>query len=109
MQCVKAGRALARCPHPCRKSFPNSLCEHGAPTPAPARTTGAQGQGYVGVTWGALLSAYVGGSLSPAGNVQVAVLVHIAGVLAPQLQCDGGQVLGRSHHDDPAHPGAPSV
>lgn len=31
MQGVKRGRALALCRHPCRKSFPNSLCEHGTP------------------------------------------------------------------------------
>ena len=40
---------------------------------------------------------------SPARHADVTVLVDVAGALSPQLQGDGGQVLGCGLHDQAAH------
>ena len=45
----------------------------------------------------------------PAGDSEVTVLVDVAGALPSQLQGDGGQVFGRSLHDDATHHGVAGV
>ena len=45
----------------------------------------------------------------PAGDSEVAVLVDVAGALAPQLQGDGGEVAGRRLHHQTAHRAAAGV
>lgn len=107
MQCVKGGRAPVDVPTPAG-SLSRTLSANMVPPPQlTARTTGAKDRA-TSVSLGVpCCLPRLGGNLSPAGNVQVAVLVHIAGFLPPSSSVSGGQVLGRSHHDDPAHPGLP--